>query len=56
MTRRRETVVGFTEFTAKRLTASRNHEERAVPRREILRNSGFLSLALASFAFIATRE
>ena len=56
MTRRRETVVGFTEFTAKRLTASRNHEERAVPRREVLRNSGFLARALASLAFIATRE
>lgn len=56
MTRRSETVVSFTEITAKRLTASRNHEERAVPRREVLRNGGFRARALASFAFIATRE
>ena len=54
MTRRRETVVSFTEITAKRLTASRNREERTVPRREIFRNSGFLARALASLAFIGT--
>jgi hypothetical protein len=56
MTRRRETVVSFTEITAKRLTASRNREERTDPRWDVLRNSGFLSRALAWFAFIATRE
>jgi hypothetical protein len=50
----RETFVSFTEITAKRLTASSNHEKRALPRREILRNSGFLARALASLAFIGT--
>ncbi len=43
----RETVVSFVEITAKRLAVSRNHKERAVSRKEILRHSGFLARGCA---------